>query len=118
MTEEEIEILKEVVNVVKILKWIMACGGISIAGIAAFLFTSLVKLDILHKAVKSQMRKSLMDQYNQLMAEDHIDEAYFNEFENQYKAYHKLTGENQVLDDRHKRLIERFNTQKGETHEQ
>lgn len=68
-------------------------------------------LIILHNAQKAQMRRELMEQYDKLMSEEKIESAYFDEFKNQYKAYHNLVGDNEVLDDRYKRLIEKYNTQ-------
>ena len=119
-TDEEIQIIRDVINVIKILKWMAGIGGISLLTVVGFLISNAIKLTILHKAIKSQMRSSLREQYKVLIAQDFINEADFNEFENQYKAYHKLQGENNVLDEGRKLLTAKFLAQdkKGETHEQ
>ena len=63
------------------------------------------QLRILQEAQKAQMRGQLLDKYYEIKDRGFVWEDELSEWMNQYKAYHHLQGENQVLDARRDALL-------------
>ncbi|MBQ0090885.1 MAG: hypothetical protein KBT27_16290 [Prevotellaceae bacterium] len=64
------------------------------------------QLIILMRAQKAQMRAQLLKDYSFYKNQGWISDVELKEWVNQYNAYHELVGENGVLDDRYKKLLE------------
>lgn len=62
-------------------------------------------LKILMQAQKAQMRSQLLTQYHEYEIMGWVSEDNLEDWENQYKAYHELVGENGVLDARREKLL-------------
>lgn len=62
-------------------------------------------LKILMQAQKAQMRSQLLTQYHEYELMGWVSEDDLEDWENQYKAYHELVGENGVLDARRAKLL-------------
>lgn len=58
------------------------------------------QLEILHSAQKAQMRSQLLEQYYVIIDRGWVWDTELTEWINQYKAYHELVGENEILDAR------------------
>lgn len=87
----------------------MALIGIpSIFTLIVALFGFLVKLMkdiiILQRAQKAQMRAQLLKDYEFYKDRDYVLQVELDEWMNQYKAYHTLVGDNEVLDDRKEKI--------------
>lgn len=63
------------------------------------------QLIILMKAQKAQMRAQLLKDYKMYTERGEISNIELCEWENQYKAYHELVGDNGILDDRYEKLL-------------
>lgn len=63
------------------------------------------QLIILMKAQKAQMRAQLLKDFAHYKEQGWISDIEMQEWQNQYKAYHELVGENGVLDDRYEKLL-------------
>lgn len=63
------------------------------------------QLVILMKAQKAQMRAQLLKDYKYYQAQGWVSDIELKEWVNQYQAYHELVGENGVLDDRYKKIL-------------
>ncbi len=63
------------------------------------------QLIILMKAQKAQMRAQLLKDYKMYTERGEISNIELREWENQYKAYHELVGDNGILDDRYEKLL-------------
>lgn len=61
---------------------------------------------ILQNAQKAQMRSQLMDQYYKYANRGEIYDDELDDWMNQYKAYHKLVGENGVLEKKKEILLD------------
>lgn len=61
---------------------------------------------ILQRAQKAQMRSQLLRQHDEYMAQGYIEQIYLDDWLNQYKAYHFLEGDNEVLEVKKKDLLE------------
>ena len=62
-------------------------------------------LVILMQAQKAQMRSQLLTQYHEYELNGWVSEDDLADWENQYKAYHELVGDNGVLDARREKLL-------------
>lgn len=94
---------------------IMSLIGIpSIFSLLVILFKFIAKIigdvSILQSAQKAQMRAQLLKDYEFYKARKYVLQVELDEWMNQYRAYHKLVGENEVLDDR-KEKIKEFDNQ-------
>ena len=89
--------------------WLAIIGVPSIFTMIAGMIVAIRKLvrhiDILQKAQKAQMRSQMISQYEDYMNQGYIEKIYLEEWMNQYKAYHELVGDNDVLDARKDDLI-------------
>lgn len=82
--------------------------GLSILGlpgicsIVFFMFKTLMKainkVEILQRAQKAQMRSQLLKQHDEYMVQGYVEQIYLDDWMNQYKAYHLLVGDNEVLE--------------------
>ena len=63
------------------------------------------QLRVLQEAQKAQMRGQLLDKYYDIKARGFVWDDELTEWINQYKAYHQLQGDNQVLDTRKDELL-------------
>ena len=63
------------------------------------------QLKVLAKAQQAQMRSQLLEQYHRYIKDGYISEEHMEDWENQYKAYHELVGDNGVLDARREKLL-------------
>lgn len=63
------------------------------------------QLIILMQAQKAQMRADLLKDFATYRDRGYVLDIELQEWQNQYKAYHQLVGENGVLDDRYDRLL-------------
>lgn len=63
------------------------------------------QLQILHSAQKAQMRSQLLEQYYLIKNRGYVFADELDDWNNQYKAYHELVGENGVLDARKDELV-------------
>lgn len=92
----------ELIDIVTFLGW----GGM--VALSSFLVKSITKLikqtSILQSAVKASMRKQLLDDYHRFEANGFVSEEDLEEWQNQYKSYHVLVGENGILDARYESL--------------
>lgn len=70
------------------------------------------QLVILMQAQKAQMRAQLLKDYQKYEDQGYIRYIDLKEWENQYKAYHELVGENGILDDRYDKLLDLPNEKK------
>lgn len=61
---------------------------------------------ILQNAQKAQMRSQLMDQYYKYSTRGEIYDDELDDWINQYNAYHKLVGNNGVLDKKRELLLD------------
>lgn len=64
------------------------------------------QLQILQNAQKAQMRGQLLDKYYDIVTRGFVWEDELAEWMNQYKAYHQLQGDNEVLDSRKDALLQ------------
>ena len=92
-----------------VVDYLALLGVPSIFTIVLFLFRSLKKsyqsINILQSAQKAQMRSQMLKQYDEYMKQGYIEQIYLDDWMNQYDAYHKLVGNNAVLDARRDDLI-------------
>ena len=97
---------EEVKNVVI---WMEILGIPTIFGLTSWCVNQCIcfkrKLDILMKAQKAQMRAQLLKDYYFYEKQGWISDIEMKEWQNQYNAYHELVGENGVLDDRYRKLL-------------
>lgn len=68
------------------------------------LFRLMRDIIILQKAQKAQMRAQLLKDYEFYKDRKYVLQVELDEWMNQYKAYHILVGENEVLDDRKEKI--------------
>lgn len=89
--------------------WLAVLGVPSIFTMIAGMIVAIRKLvrhiDILQKAQKAQMRSQMLNQYESYITDGYIENIYLDDWMNQYKAYHELMGDNDVLDARKDELI-------------
>lgn len=89
--------------------WLAVLGVPSIFTMIAGVIVAIRKLvrhiDILQKAQKAQMRSQMIRQYEEYMDQGYIQNIHLDDWMNQYKAYHELVGDNDVLDARKDTLI-------------
>ena len=89
--------------------WLAVIGVPSIFTMITGLIVAIRKLvrhiDILQRAQKAQMRSQMINQYESYMERGYIENIYLDDWMNQYKAYHELVGDNDVLDARKADLI-------------
>ena len=89
--------------------WLAVIGVPSIFTMITGLIVAIRKLvrhiDILQRAQKAQMRSQMINQYESYMDRGYIENIYLDDWMNQYKAYHELVGDNDVLDARKDDLI-------------
>lgn len=89
--------------------WLAVIGVPSIFTMITGLIVAIRKLvrhiDILQRAQKAQMRSQMINQYEVYMDRGYIENIYLDDWMNQYKAYHELVGDNDVLDARKADLI-------------
>ena len=89
--------------------WLAVLGVPSIFTMIAGMIVAIRKLvrhiDILQKAQKAQMRSQMLNQYENYITDGYIENIYLDDWMNQYKAYHELMGDNDVLDARKDELI-------------
>lgn len=89
--------------------WLAVIGVPSIftmiAGMIVAIRKSVRHIDILQKAQKAQMRSQMIRQYEEYIERGYIEQIYLDDWMNQYKAYHELVGDNDVLDARKDELI-------------
>lgn len=88
---------------------IMAFIGIpSIFSLLVILFKTITKITkdliILQSAQKAQMRAQLLKDYEFYKERKYVLQIELDEWMNQYKAYHVLVGDNEVLDDRKEKI--------------
>jgi len=90
-------------------KWLAILGFPGIVTVIVFLFKTLSKsinaIEILQKAQKSQMRSQMLKQHDEYMSQGYIEQIYLDDWMNQYKAYHQLVGDNEVLEVKKKDLL-------------
>lgn len=90
--------------------WLALLGIPTIFSIVMFLVKGLIKtiksIDILQRAQKAQMRSQMLLQYEHYMEQGYIEQIYLDDWLNQFKAYHELVGENEVLDKKKEQLLE------------
>lgn len=79
-------------------------------------YTFANQLKILSRAQKAQMRSQLLEQYHKYEATGFVSEDDLEDWENQYKAYHALVGDNGVLDARRAKLLQMPTTMDGRGH--
>lgn len=89
--------------------WLAVLGVPSIftmiAGMIVAIRKSVKHIDILQRAQKAQMRSQMLKQYEEYKEQGYIEPIYLDDWMNQYKAYHELVGDNDVLDARKDELI-------------
>ena len=89
--------------------WLAVLGVPSIftmiAGMIVAIRKSVKHIDILQRAQKAQMRSQMLKQYGEYKEQGYIEPIYLDDWMNQYKAYHELVGDNDVLDARKDELI-------------
>ena len=94
---------------VKLVTWLGLLGIPSIFTIAIWCFGQCKKyaknMKILMSAQKAQMRSQLLNLYHEYEAMGWVSEENLEDWENQYKAYHELVGDNGVLDARRAKLL-------------
>lgn len=92
-----------------ILQWITALGLPSLFTILCFVVGWLrsqgKKINILMKAIQSQMRSDLLSDYYKYKQDGYISSDDLDDWENRYQSYHSL-GKNGVLDKRRDELFE------------
>ena len=97
--------------------WLAVLGVPSIftmiAGMIVAIRKSVKHIDILQRAQKAQMRSQMLKQYEEYKEQGYIEPIYLDDWMNQYKAYHELVGDNDVLDARKDELIHLPNHQEG-----
>lgn len=90
--------------------WLGLLGIPSIFAMTSWCVTSCIKffkqLCVLQEAQKAQMRGQLLDKYHDIKARGFVWDDELTEWINQYKAYHQLQGDNQVLDTRKDELLQ------------
>ena len=90
--------------------WLAVIGVPSIftmiAGMIVAIRKSVKHIDILQKAQKAQMRSQLLKQYDEYIRQGYIEQIYLDDWMNQYKAYHFLVGDNEVLEVKKRTLLE------------
>ena len=93
----------------EIIAWLGALGIPTIFAMASWCIKCCVQytkqLKVLAKAQQAQMRSQLLEQYHFYMDSGCISEEHMEDWENQYKAYHELVGDNGVLDARRTKLL-------------
>jgi len=98
------EVIRKVIDLLAIL------GVPSIFAMVVALFKAFKKtinsIDILQKAQKAQMRSQMLKQFDTYMEQGYIEQIYLDDWLNQYKAYHQLVGDNEVLEIKKKTLLE------------
>lgn len=62
-------------------------------------------LTILMNAEKAEMRKQLLDEYQVHKSLGYISERDLQEWENRWKCYHVLQGDNGILEERREYLL-------------
>lgn len=89
--------------------WLAIIGMPGIWTVVVFLFKTLSKtlnkIEILQRAQKAQMRSQLLMLYDKYMEQGYIEQIYLDDWLNQYKAYHLLVGDNEVLEKRKMDLL-------------
>lgn len=63
------------------------------------------RMGVVENAQKAQMRGQLLDRYYLIKERGFVWQDELTEWVNQYKAYHELRGDNQVLDARCEELL-------------
>lgn len=95
-------------------KWMQLIGTPSIFAVAMWCVCHCVKITkqviILQRAQKAQMRAQLLKDYEFYKERKYVLQIELDEWMNQYKAYHDLVGENEVLDDRKDNLLKLQNS--------
>lgn len=90
--------------------WMALLGIPGIFTIIVFLFKTLFRtinnIEILQKAQKAQMRSQLLNQFDIYIRQGYIEQIYLDDWMNQYKAYHTLVGDNEVLEVKKTALLE------------
>lgn len=90
--------------------WMALLGIPGIFTIIVFLFKTLFRtinnIEILQKAQKAQMRSQLLNQFDIYIRQGYIEQIYLDDWMNQYKAYHTLVGDNEVLEVKKAALLE------------
>lgn len=96
-------------NIREIAIWLGLLGVPTIFGLVSILVKAVVdvikQMRILMAAQKAQMRSQLMSQYYEYEKRGFIYSDEQQDWENQYQAYHKLVGENGVLDAKREKLL-------------
>lgn len=91
-----------------ILQWMTILGLPSLFTIMCFVVGWLrsqgKKINILMKAIQSQMRSELLSDYYRFKSAGYISSDDLDDWENRYQAYHSL-GKNGVLDKRRDELF-------------
>lgn len=96
------DVIQKIITVLSVMG---AFGLPSIAGIIGILFKIFKYIDVLQRAQKAQMRSQLLSQYDKYMEQGYIEQIYLDDWMNQYKAYHLLVGDNEVLEVKKKNLL-------------
>ncbi len=90
--------------------WMALLGIPALFTIIVFLFKTLFRtinnIEILQKAQKAQMRSQLLNQFDIYIRQGYIEQIYLDDWMNQYKAYHTLVGDNEVLEVKKTALLE------------
>lgn len=94
---------------IKIVTVLGLIGVPSIFAMCGWCMKTIIKynkhLKILMRAQKAQMRSQLLVQFHKYEDQGYVTEEDLEDWENQYKAYHELVGENGVLDARRDTLL-------------
>lgn len=96
-------------NVRTLVTWLTIIGTPSIFAMTMYCIKECQKftrqLKILHSAQKAQMRSQLLEQYYLIKNRGFVYADELDDWNNQYRAYHELVGENGVLDARKEELV-------------
>ena len=96
-------------GIMELITWLGALGIPSIFAMTVWCIRCCLQytrqLKVLAKAQQAQMRSQLLEQDHCYMDDGWISEEHMEDWENQYKAYHGLVGDNGVLDARRTKLL-------------
>lgn len=96
-------------NLREIAVWLGLLGVPTIFALVSALIKAVVdvikQMQILMAAQKAQMRSQLLAQYYEYEKRGFIYSDEQQEWENQYQAYHRLVGENGVLDNKRVKIL-------------
>lgn len=89
--------------------WLAVIGMPGIWTVVVFLFKTMQRainnIETLQKAQKAQMRSQLLMLHDKYIEQGYIEQIYLDDWLNQYKAYHSLVGDNEVLEKRKMDLL-------------